>query len=96
VSFNASLLKELRMIAVLRRVANPGDQEGSRWAAMRVHMIASDAMRRLGVSSKLNAEWEFFCFLRDLGRREADDFLGGHADDIGQRSTLDIEKLLDD
>jgi predicted acylesterase/phospholipase RssA len=32
VSFNAVLLKELRMIAVLRRAADPADKEGSRWA----------------------------------------------------------------
>jgi NTE family protein len=96
VSFNASLLKELRMIAVLRRVANPGDEEGARWAGMRIHMITSEIMTRLGVSSKLNAEWEFFTFLRDEGRRKADEFLGAHADDIGRRSTVDIEKLLSD
>jgi NTE family protein len=96
VSFNSNLLKELRMIAVLRRVANPGDEEGARWAGMRIHMIATETMNRLGVSSKLNAEWEFFCFLRDEGRRRADEFLASHADDVGRRSTLDIEKLLSD
>jgi NTE family protein len=96
VSFNASLLKELRMIAVLRRVVNPGDHEGSRWAGMRIHMIATEAMRYLGVSSKLNAEWKFFCFLRDLGRQEAEEFLKTRADDVGHRSTVDIEKLLVD
>jgi NTE family protein len=96
VSFNASLLKEVRMIALLRRVANPGDPEGARWAAMRVHMIATPVMTRLGVSSKLNAEWEFFCFLRDEGRRRADEFLTAHADNLGRRSTVDIEKLLAD
>jgi len=96
VSFNASLLKEVRMIALLRRVANPGDPEGARWAAMRIHMIASPIMSQLGVSSKLNAEWEFFCFLRDEGRRRADEFLATHADDLGRRSTLDIEQLLSD
>jgi len=96
VSFNASLLKELRMIAVLRRVANPGDEEGARWAGMRIHMIPSEIMTRLGVSSKLNAEWEFFCFLREEGRRKADEFLAAHADNIGRRSTVEIEKLLSD
>ncbi|MGH7391296.1 MAG: hypothetical protein ACREM3_17830 [Candidatus Rokuibacteriota bacterium] len=49
-----------------------------------------------GVSSKLNAEWEFFCYLRDIGRREADEFLAAHADDLGRRSTIEIEKLLTD
>jgi NTE family protein len=53
-------------------------------------------MTELGVSSKLNAEWEFFTFLRDEGRRKADEFLADHADDIGRRSTIDIEKLLSD
>jgi len=96
VSFNSSLLKELRMIAVLRQVVNAGDHEGSRWAEMRMHMIATETMGRLGVSSKLNAEWEFFSFLREVGRREADRFLADHADDIGRRATLDLAKLLED
>ena len=59
VSFNATLLKELRMIAVLRQVANAGNCEGARWASMRIHRIASEAMNDLGYSSKLNAEWDF-------------------------------------
>lgn len=96
ISFNASLLKEVRMIALLRRVANPADAEGKRWAGMRIHMIATPMMTRLGVSSKLNAEWEFFCFLREEGRRRADEFLTTHADDVGRRSTVEIEKLLSD
>ena len=96
VSFNASLLKEVRMMALLRRVVNPGDREGARWAAQRLHMIAYADMGRLGVSSKLNPEWEFLCYLRNIGRREADEFLAAHADDIGKRSTVDIDKLLNE
>ena len=96
VSFNTSLLKELRMIALLRRVVNPDSEEGSRWAGMRIHMITSEMMTELGVSSKLNAEWEFLTFLRDEGRRRADEFLADHADHIGRRSTIDLEKLLSD
>jgi NTE family protein len=96
VSFNSSLLKELRMIAMLRRVVNPGDQEGARWAAMRMHLIPSETVARLGVSSKSNTEWAFFCFLREEGRRRADDFLAAHAHDLGKRSTVEIEKLLSD
>jgi NTE family protein len=96
VSFNASLLKELRMIAVLRKVANPGDAEGARWAKMRIHMIASPIMTSLGVSSKLNAEWDFFCLLREEGRHRAEEFLANSATDVGRRSTVDIEQLLND
>jgi NTE family protein len=95
VSFNATLLKELRMIAVLRQVANPGNCEGARWADMRIHRIASDAMADLGYSSKLNAEWPFLCMLRDEGRRCAEAFLQAHARDIGHRSSLDLDVLLE-
>jgi NTE family protein len=94
VSFNATLLKELRMIAVLREVANPGNCEGARWARMRVHRIASQTMTELGSSSKLNAEWDFLCLLRDEGRRTAGAFLEAHRNDLGRRSTLDIEALV--
>ncbi|MGB8902102.1 MAG: patatin-like phospholipase family protein [Methylocella sp.] len=95
VSFNAVLLKELRMIALLRQVANPGDSEGGQWAGMRVHRVASEMMTELGASSKLNAEWEFFSLLHDEGRRSAQVFLETHAMDLGSRSTLNIDALLE-
>ena len=79
VSFNAVLLKELRMIALLRQVADPGDMEGASWAGMRIHRVASDLMANLGYSSKLNAEWDFLCMLRDVGREAAASFLATHA-----------------
>src|SRR3984893_8129808 len=44
VSFNSVLLKELRMIALLRQVADCGDSEGALWAGMRIHRVASDIM----------------------------------------------------
>jgi NTE family protein len=94
ISFNAVLLKELRMMALLRQVANPGDSEGAQWAGMRVHRIASEMMTELGASSKLNAEWEFFSLLHDEGYRSAEAFLQTHALALGQRSTLDIDALL--
>ncbi len=93
VSFNSVLLKELRMIAVLRQVADPGKSEGALWAGMRIHRIASDMLTELGASSKLNAEWEFFSLLHDEGRRSAQVFLETHASSLGRHSTLDIDAL---
>jgi NTE family protein len=95
VSFNAVLLKELRMMALLRQVANPGDSEGAQWAGMRIHRVASEMLTELGASSKLNAEWEFFSLLHDEGRRSAQVFLENHATDLGRRSTLDLDVLLE-
>src|SRR5262245_26272775 len=95
VSFNAVLLKELRMIALLRKMAQSGDDESASWARMRIHRIASDAMVDLGYSSKLNAEWDFLVMLRDEGRRAAETFLSAHRDDLGKRSSLDLDALLE-
>jgi NTE family protein len=95
VAFNAVLLKELRAAALLRHVADPGTGEGAVWAKMRVHRIASDAMLDLGYSSKLLAEWAFFCMLRDEGRRATGAFLDAHGKDLGVRSTLDLDALLE-
>ena len=95
VSFNATLLKELRMIALLREVSDPGNSEGVRWAGMRIHRVASEMMTGLGYSSKLNAEWPFLTMLRDEGRKSADAFLAAHATDLGVRSTLDLDALAD-
>jgi NTE family protein len=95
VSFNAVLLKELRMIALLRQVADAGSCEGALWASMRIHRVASEAMVELGYSSKLNAEWDFLCMLRDEGRRTAESFLATHGQDLGRRSSLDLDVLLE-
>jgi NTE family protein len=95
VSFNAVTLKELRMMALLRGVADAGDSEGAKWAQMRVHLVPNELMAELGYSSKLNAEWAFLSMLRDEGRRAAEAFLVAHADDVGHRSSVDIDILLE-
>ncbi|HVJ02155.1 MAG TPA: patatin-like phospholipase family protein, partial [Sphingomonas sp.] len=94
VSFNAVLFKELRMMALLRQVADPGRGEGSKWARMRVHRIASDAMQEFGYSSKLNAEWGFLSKLKAIGRAAAQEFLERSGPSIGRESTLDLDALL--
>lgn len=94
ISFNSPLAKELRMIALLRQVADPGHGEGERWAQMRTHRIKSDMLAQFGASSKLNAEWDFVVKLRDEGRRAASEFVATHAEDVGTRSTADLDVLL--
>jgi NTE family protein len=95
ISFNSPLLKELRMIALMRQAVDPGHREGKLWARMRIHRIASDLMTDLGASSKLNAEWTFLCKLRDEGRSRAEAFIAAHGDDVGKRSTYDLDELLE-
>src|SRR4030081_1772784 len=94
ISFNSPLMKELRMIALLRQVADPGHGEGARWAGMRTHRIMSDTLADFGAASKLNAEWEFVSLLKAEGRKSADAFLTAHGEDIGNHSTADLDALL--
>jgi NTE family protein len=94
ISFNSPLMKELRMIALLRQVADPGHGEGARWAGMRMHRIMSDALAEFGASSKLNAESAFLSLLKEEGRKSADGFIAAHGEDIGKRSTADLDVLL--
>lgn len=94
ISFNSPLMKELRMIAVLRQVADPGNGEGARWARMRTHRILTDMLADLGASSKLNAEWAFVSMLKEQGRKSADEFLAAHGNAVGVRSTADLDVLL--
>jgi NTE family protein len=75
-------------------VADPGSGEGARWAGMRTHRIMTEMMVDLGYSSKMIAESAFLEMLHTEGRRTASAFLAEHADDLGHRSTADIDVLL--
>jgi NTE family protein len=94
ISFNSSLAKELRMIALLRTVVDAGRGEGARWAQMRTHRIKTVMLAKFGASSKLNAEGEFVSMLRAEGRRAAAEFLNAHGDALGKRSSADLDALL--
>ncbi len=94
ISFNSPLMKELRMIALVRQVADPGTGEGARWAQMRMHRIMTDILAEFGASSKLNAEWEFISMLRAEGRHAASEFLNVHGMHVGERATADLDVLL--
>lgn len=95
VAFNAVTLKELKMIALLRQVADPGKSEGALWAEMRIHAVRNPTMLDLGYSSKLNAEWPFLTMLHQEGRNSADEFLKMHRRDLGRTSSVNLETLLE-
>ncbi|QBR00691.1 patatin-like phospholipase family protein [Paraburkholderia pallida] len=95
IAFNAPLLKELRMMALLHQVADAGSAEGRRWSTMRLHRIHGAKLVTLGSSSKLNAEWAFLTMLRDEGRRDTEAFLAHDGARLGVSSSFAFEALLE-
>jgi len=95
ISFKSVAPKEPKMLALLRRVADAGSGACAGWARMRMHMVRSHVMVGLGYSLKLNAEWAFLSMLRDKERKAAQAFLDAHADNIGKRSSVGFDALLE-
>ncbi|MFC3109293.1 patatin-like phospholipase family protein [Undibacterium arcticum] len=93
VSFNSSLMREMRAIAFVTTLIQQGKIDRSEMKEMLIHSIRSDQiMAALGVSSKYNGDWDFLCFLRDQGRAEAEAWIEENYQHIGQRSSIDIDK----
>ncbi len=93
VSFNSSLMREMRAIAFVTSLIQQGKVDRSEMKEMLIHSIRSDeTMSALGASSKYNADWDFLCFLRDKGRAAAEAWIAENYDKVGQRSSVDIKK----
>lgn len=96
ITFNSSLMRELRAIDFVSRLLAEGRLEGTGYREVFVHMIGDeDTLRELGPSSKLNTERAFFTLLFERGREAADKWLAANFDAINNRSSLDIRAVFD-
>jgi NTE family protein len=92
-SFNSSLMREMRAVNFVNRLVDRGFDEGGRLKKIFVHCIdAEEEMCDLGVSSKLNVQRDFLQWLFELGRGRADAFLDEHFEKIGNISSTSIEQ----
>jgi predicted acylesterase/phospholipase RssA len=56
-----------------------------------IHSIRADKeLCDLSVASKINTDWHFLLYLRDLGRKAADQWLQENFNSLGKRSTVDL------
>jgi len=89
ISFNTTLIREMRTIAYLNRQIEDGKLGGGK--RMLIHLIeAEDLIRGFSWSSRLNGDWNFLQHLFELGRVRADEWLAANFDRIGQDSTVDL------
>lgn len=90
-SFNSSLMREMRAIDFVTKLIDQGKLDSSEYKRMKIHTVhAEEVMAHLGVSSKLNADWEFLQYLFRLGREKAQRWLDAHFETIGVDSSTDI------
>ena len=90
ITFNASLVSEMRAIAFVQRLVREGRLSEGEYKDLRLHMIADEQhLARLHASSKLNTDRRFLEALFDLGSAAAHDWLAQHREAIGVRSTFD-------
>jgi NTE family protein len=95
ITFNAALMGELRMIEFVTRQIDRGHLPADRYKRLNMHRIAGGTkLDALPASTKLNAEWDFLTYMRDIGRDAAREWLDAHFDDIGERSSLDLKGML--
>ena len=93
-TFNASLMREMRAIDFVTRLIDDGFDHGGRLRRLLIHVVhAEDVMAELGASSKLNADRDFLEKLFRIGRHRTDAWLAAHFDRIGVESTADIAEM---
>ncbi len=94
ITFNSSLLGELRAVRFVKRLIAAGRLSADEYSHVRLHRISSDALRPLSASSKMNAEWPFLTHLYTIGHDAASRWLDTHYEYIGVCDSIDLDAEL--
>lgn len=94
ISFNSSLMREMRAIKFVSDLIDQGKLSEEDYVKLHIHMISSQEMDDFGASSKLNAELDFLLTLKELGRRTADQWLANHWKQVNVESTCDLQVFM--
>jgi len=94
ISFNSSLMREMRAVSFITGLVKQNRIVDQEIKQMLIHSISDDEfMAALSPTSKYNADWEFLTFLRDQGRKCANDWLAKNLGKLGVESSIDIDSL---
>ncbi|WP_052418412.1 patatin-like phospholipase family protein [Pseudooceanicola atlanticus] len=95
ISFNSSLLRELRAIAFVQRLIEEKRVEPKQMKNVLVHMIADDAiMQDLSVATKMLPNPVLLTKLKEAGRQATEEFLAKNLSSLGKTSTVDLPEML--
>jgi len=83
----------MRAIAFVQKLLREERVDPGRYKNLRLHMVADEeGLAPLHASSKLNTDLHFLEALHALGHAAAARWLTAHRQDIGRKSTLDIDQ----
>jgi NTE family protein len=92
ISFNLSLLREMRAIAFVTKLIDQGKVMPRSLKKLHMHLIRNEEVfSYLPLDTAYNTNWDFVQYLFYWGRRTAHQWLKDNFDDIGVKSTVDLE-----
>lgn len=98
VSFNSSLMREMRAIAFVSKLISDGwikDEFRGNLKKLNMHCLRADqSLKEFPRESIFIPDWDFLVRLRDLGRAAAQDWLEHNYSFIGKKSTIDFNEWL--
>ena len=95
ISFNSSLINEMKLIHYRNQLIRNGvlTSDGKENREIFVHTISGyEALSELSQSSKMNTSWDFLLQLKAKGREVADNWIKGDFNQVGLKSTFDVEE----
>jgi NTE family protein len=94
ISFNSSLLRELRAINFVRELVADGRLRPGEMKDILIHSIRDDdTMDDLDISTKMSPTPELLDHLKQRGRATADTFLNQHWDKLGKEASVDLKAM---
>ena len=94
ITFNASLLRELRAIEFVGRLLDESRLPEGQYRKMLIHSLSEDqALRPLGRGVDLNTDLDFFEDLFSAGRAASARWLDAYFESLGHRSSIDLRAM---
>jgi len=94
ISFNTSVLRELRAVQFVKRLIAEGRIERGAMKDVLVHMVSDDAlMNTLSVTSKVTPTPYLLHSLKEAGRKACEGFLSASKADLNLRGTVNLEEM---
>ncbi len=93
ITYNACLIREMRSTHYISKMVDKGIIIDKGVKSLNMHVIRNaEVFGQLDQSSALNADWDFFEYLFNAGRDTTQKWVAKHFNDIGVRTTANLDE----